>query len=103
MTVLLEYFNEALYINQWASVIQTNSLIRTLLANYKNKAVQITKDPLYYTYKFNIIASKTCGISDRIPPKKWQMNGKRFGGGEMTSFQVSKAVLATSMITMGKA
>jgi len=45
--VLLEYLNKVLYINQWALVIQTNSLIWTLLPNFRNKGVWIIKNPLY--------------------------------------------------------
>jgi len=49
MTVLLEYLHKVLYVNQWDSVIQTNSLIWTLLPNFRNKGVRIMENPLYIT------------------------------------------------------
>ena len=50
ITVLLEYLNSVLHINQWASVIRTNSLIWTLLPNFRNKGVQIIENPLYLNF-----------------------------------------------------
>ena len=47
MYVLLEYFNRALYINVWDSVIQTIHLSEHFYRCLRHIGVQITEDLLY--------------------------------------------------------
>jgi len=55
----IEYLDKVLCINQWASVIQTNSFIWTLFSGAWNRGVRITKDALYIVRVNNWRLSKS--------------------------------------------
>ena len=75
MTVLLEYLVKVLYINQWASVIQTNSLIWTLLPNFRNKGVRITEDALYIHQLIQLWLFKHSCTHTYTTQVHWQIPG----------------------------
>ena len=73
MYVLLEYFNRALYINVWASVIQTIHLSEHFYHCLRHTGVQITEDLLYTVHdvksrlvRFTDTNGKNCTIGNYL-------------------------------------